>query len=221
MNDLAPEVLKDLAGLLPTYQGATRYRDDPGIYLSDWEGLCESQAVLAYARLEDLPPGRWRDGLKALDELQHALVRWATGWNLNHPRVLDWALQHLDMWARMPEHTGKPIPLYWGPVVVVPPTPRFTTPEFALPIHGGEKTGDWRTVEARLREAVEAWLGEYRALWHAWALPNQELQKHARWWVLRVVKGLSYTTIADQGEEPLTDDAVRKAVERLSRELSK
>jgi len=224
VEQIAPEALEDLARLVPIYLEAAPHMDRPGWYIYDWESLEE-----AIETLEGIP-GYEEDFLAKLRDLREALLAWGRKWNLPHPEPLSWALQNFPFWTKAPAFAGKPM-WYASPVVDFPSLPPFRPPEFSPPVYGAEKSS-WPKIEKGLRQAFESWLRECRALYEEWALPNRELQKHARWWVAHRIKGWSIRTMHQRAREeglvkggrvliekgsPAT---ISEAINRLDRELN-
>jgi hypothetical protein len=224
LEEIAPEVLEDLARLVPVYREAAPHMDRPGWYIHDWESLGKALEALTGV------PG-YEESLAKLRNFRKALLAWGRRWNLAHPEPLGWAMENLRVWAKVPEVARKPV-VYTGPLVDIPPFPPFRPPEFDPPIYGSEKLGSWSEVEKELRQAFESWLRECRALYEEWALHKRELLKHARWWVAHRVREWSIRTLHQRARkeglvkggsvliEKGSPSTISEAINRLDRELN-
>ncbi|WP_448377615.1 hypothetical protein [Fervidobacterium sp.] len=221
--EIAPEVLEDLARLVPLYQEARPHMRGPYWSAFDWESLEEAIKILGILEGPEEP-------LTKLRSLREGLLSWGRRWNLAHPEPLNFAIQNLGGWAQAPEVAGKPV-FYMSPPVDFFSPPPFRPPELPLPIHGSENS-NWANVEQKLREAFEAWLQGCRSRYEEWALRKPELLKHARWWVAHRVKKWSIRTLHDRAREEglvrrgrvLIEKAspatISEAISRLDRELN-
>ena len=193
---LAPEVLKDLRGLVPHYREARPALDRFAVW--SWRSL---ERAAPHAHLAG-------EAGQALLRLREKLRAWAGRWGLSGPEEpLDTALQALSLWSvdpGLPFNFGR-VRVYdkAGPILVIPP---FDPTMEA-----------WGDFEARARERFEEWLRAYRE-WARVRPGRPELENHARWLALRI-KGLRYEAIADTMMAPLGEDAVRRGVERLAKLL--
>ena len=165
IEEVAPEILSDLAELLPQ---ARKTREE----LQRFYG----QGVLRWAALEPLTqsPSYFHEARA----FAQALESWARRWKLYHAEVLEWALIQLEIWLDRPHLIGKMA--VGTPILFSPP--------------------------------------EFPTILRKWEFTRKELYKHARWLALRL-KGLNYSHIADLEEEPVGEDAIRRGVKRLAKEL--
>ncbi|MGC8968102.1 MAG: hypothetical protein ACP5JV_07255 [Thermus sp.] len=196
VEELAPEVLEDLRGLLPHYREARPALDRFAVW--SWRSL---ERAAPYAHLAG------EEG-QALLRLREKLLAWAGRWGLSGPEEpLDEALSSLSLWSVDPGLRfgfGR-VHVYdrAGPILDIPPLdPLFQ---------------DWADFEAQARERFEAWLRAYRE-WARVRPERSELENHTRWLALRI-KGLTYNAIADTLSVPLAEDAVRRGVKRLAKLL--
>jgi len=221
VEKIAPEVLEDLARLVPLYQEARPHMRGPYWSAFDWEGLEEAVKILAEGPEEPLTK---------LRSLREGLLSWGRRWNLAHPEPLSFAMHNLGWWAQAPELAGRYVSNS-SPMVNFFSPPPFRPPEPPLPIYGSENS-NWAKVEQKLREACEAWLQEYRSRYEEWALSLRELQKHARWWVAHRVKRWSLRTLSKRAKleglvdkegrvlvEAASPSAIAKAIANLEKEL--
>jgi hypothetical protein len=104
LEEIAPEVLEDLARLVPVYREAAPHMDRPGWYygIIDWESLEEALRIIT-----DVPS--LEESLAKLGDFRKALFAWERRRNLAHPEPLSWAIQHFPIWAKAPVVAGKAI----------------------------------------------------------------------------------------------------------------
>ena len=199
IEEVAPEILSDLAELLPQ---ARKTREE----LQRFYG----QGVLRWAALEPLTqsPSYFHEARA----FAQALESWARRWKLYHAEVLEWALIQLEIWLDRPHLIGKMA--VGTPILFSPPEfPTFEPPPWK-PLDKAPANDYLR----KLDEAYRAYRAQVAAILRKWEFTRKELYKHARWLALRL-KGLNYSHIADLEEEPVGEDAIRRGVKRLAKEL--
>lgn len=188
----APEVIDDLQTLQPVYAAAAGAIEQNRVF--DWfslERACQESGDPTLARLRD------------------AIRVWAGRWSLTGPtEPLDEALSFLFRRSVYPKaRFGLGGVLVYDLLTLE--LPKF--PEFDPVL------GDWSDFERAARAAFEDWLERMKSL-AAVAHERTKVEKHALWLVKRL-RGLTYSEIADSEKTPIGEDTVLKAVKRLAKEL--